>query len=34
MQLILNVKTPTAQTYFEEKFQNPELEWKDRHTLP
>ena len=34
MQLILNVKTPTAQTYFEEKFQNPELKWKDRHTLP
>ena len=29
MQLILKVERPTAQTYFEKKNQNPELEWKD-----
>ena len=29
MQLILKVEKPTAQTYFEKNFQNPELEWKD-----
>ena len=34
MQLLLSVKKPTAQTYFEKKFQNPELEWKDIYTLP
>ena len=34
IQLILNVEKPTAQTYFENKFQNPELEWKDIYTLP
>ena len=34
MQLIVNVEKPTAQTYFEKKFQNPELEWKDIYTLP
>ena len=28
MQLILNVETPTAQTYFKKIFQNPELNWK------
>ena len=28
MQLILNVETPTAQTYFKKIFQNPELDWK------
>ena len=31
---IKNVEKPTAQTYFEKKFQNPELEWKDIYTLP
>ena len=34
MQLILNVEKPTIQTYFEKKFQNPELEWEDIYTLP
>ena len=34
MQLILKVEKPTAQTYFEKIFQNPELEWKDIYTLP
>ena len=34
MQLILKVEKPTAQTYFERNFQNPELEWKDMYTLP
>ena len=34
IQLILNVEKPTAQTYLEKKFQNPELEWKDIYTLP
>ena len=34
MQLILKVEKPTFQTYFEKKFQNPELEWKDIYTLP
>ena len=34
MQLILKVEEPTAQTYFEKKFQNPELEWKTIYTLP
>ena len=29
IQLIIKVEKPTAQTYFEKKFQNPELEWKD-----
>ena len=29
MQPILKVEKPTAQTYFEKNFQNPELEWKD-----
>ena len=33
MQLMLSVEKPTAQTYFEKKFQNPELEWKDIYTL-
>ena len=34
MQLILKVEKPAAQTYFEKKFQNPELEWKDIYTSP
>ena len=34
MQFILKVEKPTAQTYFEKIFQNPELEWKDIYTLP
>ena len=34
MQLILKVEKPTAQTYFEKTFQNPDLEWKDTYTLP
>lgn len=34
MQLILKVQKPTAQTYFEEISENPELEWKDLYTLP
>ena len=34
MQLILKVEQTTAQTYFEKKCQNPELEWKDIYTLP
>ena len=29
MQFVLNVEKPTAQTYFEKNFQNPELKWKD-----
>ena len=29
MQLILKVEKPTAQTYIEKNFKNPELEWKD-----
>ena len=29
MQIILKVKKPTAQTYFEKNFWNPVLEWKD-----
>ena len=29
MQLILKVEKPIAPTYFEKKFQNPGLEWKD-----
>ena len=33
MQLILKVEKPTAQTFFEKIFQNPELEWKDISTL-
>ena len=34
MQLTLNVEKSTAQTYFEKKFQNPELECKAIYTLP
>ena len=34
LQLILNVEKPTAHTYFEKKFQNPDLEWKDIYILP
>ena len=34
MQLTLNVEKSTAQTYFEKKFQNPELECQARYTLP
>ena len=34
MQLILNVEKPTAQTYFQKKFQNPELEWNYIHPPP
>ena len=34
IELILKVERPTAQTYFEKNFQNPELEWKDIYTLP
>ena len=33
MQLILKVEKPTAQTFLEKIFQNPELEWKDISTL-
>ena len=33
-QLILNVEKPTAQTYFQKKFQNPKLEWKDMYASP
>ena len=31
MQVILDVEKPTAQTYFEKKFPNPELEWMERY---
>ena len=34
MQLILNVEQPTAETYFQENFKNPEWDWKDIYTLP
>ena len=34
LQLILKVEKPTAQTYFEKKFKNPELELKVIYTLP
>ena len=34
MQFVLNVEKPTAQTYLEKNFQNPELKWKDIYTLP
>ena len=33
MQLRLKVEKPSAQTYFEKAFENPELEWKDKYTL-
>ena len=33
MQLRLKVEKPSAQTYFEKTFENPELEWKDIYTL-
>ena len=33
MQLRLKVEKPSAQTYFEKAFENPELEWKDIYTL-
>ena len=32
-QLILNVEKPTTKTYFEKRFQNPELKWEDIYTL-
>ena len=34
MQLKLKVEKPTSQTYFQKKFQSPELEWKVIYTLP
>ena len=34
MQLILNVEKTTAQTYFQKKFQNAKLEWKDIYASP
>ena len=33
MQLILKVKKPTVPTYFEKKFWNPVLEWKNVYTI-
>ena len=33
MQLILNIEKPTTQTYFQKKFQNSEMEWKDMYIL-
>ena len=34
MQVIFKVEKPTAQSYFDKNFQNPELEWKDIYNLP
>ena len=34
MQLVRRVEKPNAQRYFEKKFENPELEWKDIYILP
>ena len=34
MQVILKTEKPTAQTYFEKNFQNPEFKWKYIYTLP
>ena len=33
MQLILNIEKPTTQTYFQKKFQNSAMEWKDMYIL-
>ena len=34
MQVIFKVEKPTAQSYFDKNFQNPQLEWKDIYNLP
>ena len=34
MQVTFTVEKPTAQTYFEKNFKDPESKWKDVYTLP
>ena len=34
MQVTFTVEKPTAQTYFENNFKDPESKWKDVYTLP